>query len=142
MRRSLFPLAAAAVLALPLPCAAGTYLGLGADYLSDDRGLFQLTLAVDTPVARPLAVGGRFGALIANGPVYGVPTDLFLRLELGRVYCDGLVGPWFFFSNGDAVRLHGAIGFGLQTRGLTFGLEVGSLGGAGGMIGARLGLRI
>ncbi len=142
MRSAPLLLAAATALAAPLPCPAETRLGLGGDYLTDNHGMFQLTLSVDTPLARAIAVGGRVGALLTSGPVFGAPADIFLRLNLGRVYVDGLIGPWFFFSGGDAIRLHGGLGFGLLTRGMSFGLEVGGLSPGGALIGARLAFRI
>jgi hypothetical protein len=142
MRRYLLFVAAATALAASRPCAAETRLGLGGDYLTDNRGLFQLTLSADAPLARAIAVGGRVGALLVTGPVVGAPIDAFLRIHLGRVYLDGLVGPWFFFSGSDAVRLHGGLGFGLLTRGLSFGLEVGGLSAGGALIGLRLAFRI
>ncbi len=142
MRNYLLFVAAAAALTAPRPCSADTRLGLGADYLTDDHGIFQLTLSGDTPLARGLTVGGRVGALLESGPFLGAPLDLFLRIHLGRIYVDGLVGPWFFFAGPDAVRLHGGLGFGLLTRGFNFGLEVGGLSAGGGLIGLRLAFRI
>jgi hypothetical protein len=139
MRRYLLFLATAAALSLPCPCSADTRLGLGADYLTDNRGIFQLTLSADTPLARSIAVGGRVGAMLVTGPVVGAPLDVFLRINLGRVYVDGLVGPWFFFSGPDSVRLHGGLGFGLRTtRRMSFGMEVGGLSAGGALIGLRL----
>jgi hypothetical protein len=137
MRRILFPLVALTLLAA-LPCPAETRLGLGADYVTDNQGLFLLTLGVDTPLAHELSVGGRFGAFLVSGPHFGAPIDLSLRFHPGRIYLEGLVGPWLFFSDGDSVRLHGGIGFGLYTRGLSFGLEVGGLSGGVGLFGVRL----
>jgi hypothetical protein len=142
MRRYLLFLATATALAAPRPCPAETRLGLGGDYLSDNHGMFQLTLSADTPLARAIAVGGRVGALLMSGPVFGAPLDVFLRIRLDRIYLDGLVGPWFFFSGGDGVRLHGGLGFGLLTRGFNLGLEVGGLSAGGALIGLRLAFRI
>src|ERR1700687_2139714 len=101
MRRYLLFLVAALV--TPFPCFAETRLGLGGDYVTDNRGIFELTLSGDTPVARSIAVGGRGGALLSSGPVVGAPIDAFLRIHIGRGYVEGLVGPWFFFSGGDSV---------------------------------------
>jgi hypothetical protein len=143
MRRSLLFLSTAAALALSRPSFADTRLGLGADYLTDNRGIFELTLSADTPLARSIAVGGRVGAMLVSGaPVVGAPIDAFLRLYLGRVYVDGLVGPWLFFSGPDSVRLHGGLGFGLLTRRMSFGMEVGGLSAGGALIGVRLAFRI
>jgi hypothetical protein len=125
--RLAFLTAAAALLFAARPAAAGLTFGLGADYLTDPSAAsLELLLTADTPVARGLTVGGRIGALLATdgiGP--GVPIDVRLRLRIDRLYVDGLVGPWVFFDEGDSVRLHAAIGFGLVRRGVQFGLEVG-----------------
>jgi len=126
--RAALAAAVLALLAAAAPARAGTALGLGADWLTEpSASLLQLTLAADRGVARGLSLGGRIGALVGTdgiGP--GVPIDLRLRLRVDRLYVDGLVGPWVFFDDGDAVRVHGAIGFGLVQRGgLQVGLEVG-----------------
>jgi hypothetical protein len=117
----------AAILVAARPAAAGTSFGLGADYLTDpSAAALELLLAADTPVARGLTLGGRIGALVATdgiGP--GVPVDARLRLRVDRLYADALVGPWVFFDEGDAIRLHVALGFGIARRGLQLGLEVG-----------------
>jgi hypothetical protein len=123
---------AAAVLAGLLwaaPARAGTALGLGADYLVDpEAGAFNLTLAVDTPIARYVTVGGRFGAMLLTDPGrLGVPLDARLRLRLGKVYLDGLLGPWIVFHDSDSVRFHAAAGFGVLGRSASLGLELGVL---------------
>lgn len=141
--------AVAAVLLCALPQTAeartDVRLGLGADYhVAPERGQLNLTLAVDAPVARFLRVGGRFGALITSSPTqFGAPLDLEVRAHLagGRVYLEGLVGPWLMFGGGNLIRLHAALGFGLQTSLLTFGIEVGYLD-PGPIAGLRLGFRI
>jgi hypothetical protein len=93
---------------------------------------------VESRLARHLSLGGRFGALLATGPTrLGVPLDLRLRARLGRVYLDGLVGPWLVFDDGDVLRFHAGVGFGLLTRSFSFGLEVGWLDPTP-MIGVRL----
>ncbi len=115
-------------------------LGLGADYLIDPEvGEFQLTLAVETPVARGLTVGARFGALITSDDKthVGAPIDFRLRLRTHGLYLDGLIGPWFIFDSGDTLRFHGAFGFGLLASSLSLGLEVGFLDRSG-IIGLRL----
>lgn len=109
--------------------AAQVRLGLGADYQVARRGLLELMLTVDGAVARYVRVGGRFGALATTGgPTFGVPLDLAVRAELAsrRVYLEGLVGPWVMFDD-RLIHLHAAIGFGLQSGGLSFGIEVGWL---------------
>jgi hypothetical protein len=138
-------LAAAALLALlagAAPAAAAVELGLGADWIRNGSGELNLTLAADTWVARRLTVGGRFGvALFGSSSDLGVPVDGRIRLHLQRVYLEGLVGPWFLFGGGDLIRVHGALGFGLETRHVNVGLEVGALGGNA-MLGVRLGFPI
>ena len=123
--------------------AADVRLGLGADYQINRRGLLNLNLSVDGNVARYLQVGGRFGALVTTGPHFGAPLDLEVRALLAnrRVYVEGLVGPWLMFDEAALIRLHAALGFGLQTSVLTFGFEVGYLDPAA-LIGLRLGFRI
>ncbi len=126
--RAALAVTAVALAAAAAPARARAAIGLGADWLTDPSvGALELTLAADRPVARGLAIGGRIGALLAtDGVGPGVPIDLRLRLRGERLYVDGLVGPWVFFDDGDAVRLHAALGFGLLQRGgLSVGLEVG-----------------
>jgi hypothetical protein len=132
-------LAAALALVWSRPAAASVALGLGADYLVDpSQGAFQLTLAADTPLARHLSVGARFGAMLVSGPSrLGVPIDARLRIHMERVYLEGLVGPWIVTKEDPAVRFHGAVGFGVVSRGLQLGLEVGYLDPSA-MIGVRL----
>ena len=135
-----------AVLGLALwagPASASTELGLGADWwVEPEAGGFQLTLAVDTPLAKSLTLGGRFGVLLLTSPTeFGVPVDLRLRVKLQRLYLDFLVGPWFLFDEPDPVRAHVAFGFGLLASGITFGLEVGWLDPST-IIGLRLGFRL
>jgi len=131
--------AALALLAAARPAAASTALGLGADWLVDpERGALQLTLAADTRLARHVTVGARFGALGLGDPTrFGAVIDGRLRIRGTRVYAEGLVGPWILFDDDDHVRLHAAFGFGLLTRSLSFGLEVGWLDPTS-MIGVRV----
>lgn len=146
--RAVLVLSLLAALALPGPAEArrtrarggtGVSLGLGADWLVDPSdGELQLTLAAETPIARRIAVGARFGAMFIDGPDrVGVPIDGRLRFRGNRLYAEGLVGPWIVFGSGDNLRLHAAFGFGLQTPVLTFGLEVGWLDPTS-MIGVRV----
>jgi hypothetical protein len=134
-------LAAAALAALAVPRAASAHvaLGLGADYLIDpEAGELQLTLAAETRLAKHLSLGARFGVMYLSDPGrVGVPIDGRLRFRGGGLYVDGLVGPWLDFDSGDTVRLHAAFGFGLLTRSLSFGLEVGWLDPTS-MVGVRV----
>lgn len=140
--RTLRPLLAAALLAalgVARPAAAGTALGLGADWLVDpESGELQLTLAADTRIARHVTVGARFGAMYLSDPDrVGVPIDGRLRIRSGRLYAEGLVGPWIVFDDDDTLRLHAAFGFGLLARSLSFGFEVGWMDPTA-MIGVRV----
>ena len=133
----------AAIFAAPAARAAPT-LRLGGDYILDGGpGLFSLTLGLDTPLARSVTLGGRFGGLVTTSPGNaGVPLDVFLRFHSGRVYFEGEGGPWIFF-NGDTVRGHVGFGFGLISRELEFGAEVGYLSSySRATIGVRLGFHI
>jgi len=125
----------------PVEAATNLRMGLGADYWFDNGATFQFTLGVETHLAGPLHIGGRFGALLVTDPnTLGVPIDLVLRANLARqFYIEGLVGPWLLFE-GDTFRGHGAFGFGLQSDNLSFGLEVGYLSPKP-MLGLRLGYR-
>lgn len=125
-------------------------LGLGVDYLLNDRAAFRLDLQGDLPLlvgtgrnsSLRVSLTGRAGGLVTVSPAVGAaPLDLGLRLGLGRAYVEALAGPWIFFS-GDAVRGHGAVGFGLSTRGVSAGLELGALSGSSGLIGARVAFRL
>lgn len=146
--RTILALVAIAALAVPEAADArrtrarrytGTSLGLGADWLVDpEEGELQLTLAADTPIARRISVGARFGAMYLAGPDrVGVPIDGRLRFRGARLYAEGLVGPWIVFGSGDNLRLHAAFGFGLRTPALDFGFEVGWLDPTS-MIGVRV----
>ncbi len=139
--RSLLAAAALLALAAARPAAAAhVSLGLGADYLIDpSAGDVQLTLAVDTPLARHVSLGARFGAMYLTDPGgVGAPIDGRLRIHGGRIYAEGLVGPWLDFRSGsDHVRLHAAFGFGIFTRSLSVGFEVGWLDPTS-MIGFRV----
>jgi hypothetical protein len=141
--RHFLPLVATlAVLAAARPASASTELGVGADWIEGGTGELNVTLGVDTWLARHLTLGGRFGAaFFDSSDNLGVPVDVRLRLHLQRVYFEGMVGPWFMIDAGDLLRFHGAFGFGLETRNVTFGLEVGQLSDAT-MLGLRLALRL
>jgi hypothetical protein len=138
-------LACAVAAAAPSPAHASEVRLLGgADVIFNQEGAFELLLAGDAPLARRIAVTGRVGALVTTSSgTAGVPIDAGLRINAGRLYLEGLVGPWIVFK-GDAVRGHAAFGFGLQSREVSFGVEVGTFGfsGGNGMLGARLGVRL
>jgi hypothetical protein len=125
--------------AAPRPADAAVALGLGADYLLDpEDGLFGLTLAVENRLNRHVRLGARFGAMLLSGPGrVGVPIDARLRVRVERVYLEGLVGPWIVFDDGDALKLHAGVGFGVLSRGVQLGLEVGWLDPSA-MVGVRL----
>jgi hypothetical protein len=141
--RVLIPLAfTVALLAGARPAAAAVELGLGADWIEGGTGEFNLTLAADTWLARRLTLGGRAGvAFFGDSNNVGVPIDARLRLHVQRIYFEGLVGPWFIFDSGTLFRFHGGFGFGLETRSLDVGLEVGVLRDLT-MLGLRLAFRI
>jgi hypothetical protein len=143
MRRLLLLAAASATLALPAHAASRLSLRLGGDYLLDGGpALFLLQLGVDAPLGRIVSVGGRFGGLLTTSPsTGGIPIDVFLRFRLGRAYLEGLGGPWVFF-NGDTLRGHGAVGFGLLARDFEFGGEIGFLSPGRTQLGARIGFRL
>lgn len=139
------PLAlAATLLALGFarPAAASVDLGLGADWIEGGTGEFNLTLGADTWLARHLSIGGRAGAaFFGDGNTIGVPIDFRLRVHLQRIYFEGLAGPWLLIDSGDLLRFHGAFGFGLRSRSVDFGLEVGVLKDAT-MLGLRLAFKV
>ena len=122
--------------------AAGVRLGLGADYWFDEGAAFQLNLGVETHLAGPLHLGGRFGvALLTEPSTLGIPIDLVLRADLARqFYVEGLVGPWIVIDRGETLRAHAAFGFGIKSGALSFGLEVGYASPEP-ILGVRLGYR-
>ena len=71
----------------------------------------------------------------------GVPIDLTLRVHLGRVYLQFMGGPWIDFAHAGFLRPHGGVGFGIQKKWFSAGLEVGWLSGSPSM-GIRLALII
>jgi hypothetical protein len=118
---------------------SGLSLGVGADYLVDPQSAdLQVTLAAETHLARHFTLGGRFGvAWLTEPDRIGVPVDLRLRGRFGRLYVDGLVGPWIVFDDDDALRVHAGVGFGILTPSFSFGIEAGYLDPTS-MIGVRL----
>lgn len=141
-------LATLAVLGFAGPAGASVELGVGGDWIDgggpydDGTGEFNLTLAADRFVARRLSVGFRGGvAFFESSDDVGVPLDVRLTLHVQRIYFEGLVGPWILLDAEDAVKFHGAFGFGLESRGIEVGLEVGVLGDDT-MLGLRLAFRL
>lgn len=122
--------------------AANVRLGLGADYWFDEGAAFQFNLGVETHLAGPLHLGGRFGvALLPKADTLGIPIDLVLSLNLSRrFYVEGLVGPWLVIDHGETLRAHAAFGFGVKSGALSFGLEVGYASPEP-ILGVRLGYR-
>ncbi len=137
--RAVLAAATLAALAAARPAEASTALGLGADYLVDpDSGELQLTLAADTRLMKHVTLGVRFGAMYLSDPGrFGIPIDGRLRIRGSRLYAEGLVGPWLVFDDGDTVRLHAAFGFGILTKSLSFGVEVGWMDPTS-MVGVRV----
>jgi hypothetical protein len=129
----------AAALAWARPAEAGVAFGLGADYLLDPEvGAFQLTLAAENPYGRHLRLGVRFGAMLLSDPTrVGVPIDGRLRIRVQRLYLEGLVGPWIVFDDDEPLKLHAGVGFGILSRGVQLGLELGYLDPTA-MIGVRV----
>ena len=136
-------LALALLLAPRASEAANVRLGLGADaWFDGGGGLFSLLVGVDTRLAGPLSIGGRFGATLATGvDDVAVPLDLVLRLNFRQAYVEALAGPHIFFDSNDHLHGHAAFGFGLTNGPLSFGIEVGYLEPEP-VIGLRLGYRI
>ncbi len=143
LARKVLPLLALSLSLWARPAEGSFELGLGADtWLRQDTGAFQLTLSVDTRLVRSVTLGGRFGVLLLTSPnEVGVPVDLRLRVHLQRLYIDALVGPWFLFDEPEPVRAHVGFGFGLSTRNLLFGIEVGYLRPST-ILGLRLAFRL
>ena len=130
-----------AVVAHPEPAEASARLNLGGNYWFTKAGVFDLTLALDTPVVRSFSIGGRAGAAITVDPATAaIPVDFVLRLTVRQFYFEGLLGPWIFFK-GDALRFHGSFGFGLQRKSFLFGIEVGYLDPEP-IIGFKIGFRL
>jgi hypothetical protein len=141
-RHALPLLATLAILGSARPAEASVDLGLGADWIEGGTGEFNLTLGAETWLARHLTIGGRAGvAFFGDSDTIGIPIDFELKVHVQRIYFEGLAGPWFLIDSGDLFRFHGAFGFGLETRGVDFGLEVGVLKDAT-MLGLRLAFKL
>jgi len=135
-------LALLALLALTRPAAASVDLGLGADWIQGGHSDLNLTLGVDSYLVRFFSIGGRAGvAFFEHSDGVVVPVDLKLGLHIQRVYFEGLVGPWMQFGDGDLFHFHVAFGFGLESRSLAGGLEVGRVEDAT-MVGLRLAIKL
>ena len=129
---------------VPSHALASVRVGVGADYWIDQGGEFNFTLTALAPLTRGLGAGVRFGAALATDPtVVGIPLDLQLRATLtrARLYLEGSAGPWILFTDDRPVRAHAAFGFGLETRSISFGIELGWLN-PNGIVGIRLGLKL
>jgi hypothetical protein len=140
-RSALFSLATSLLLMVPpsTPAHGEVRLGLGGDYVSPDTGMFELLLSIDARLSAPLRLGGRGGVLLLSTPqTFGIPLDVDVRWLLlqNRVYLQALAGPWVLFQP-HPVRLHLALGAGIQTEAISFGLEGGYL-----HPGAHIGMRL
>jgi hypothetical protein len=115
-------------LAVPQLARAASYaLVLGADGWINEGGIFDVTFSGRTYVTHSFSVGGRLGAAFITSPAtLGIPIDLVLRGDINRFYIEGVAGPWIVFE-GDAIRAHAGIGFGIHTRQVSVGLEVAYL---------------
>jgi hypothetical protein len=141
-RHVLALIVALTALAAPAAAEASVNLALGGDWIEGGTGELNLTLGADTFLARHLSVGGRAGvAFFGDSSDVGIPVDLRLKLHVQRLYFEGLVGPWFLLDDHDLFRFHGAFGFGIESRSVDFGVEVGVLKDAT-MLGLRLAFRI
>lgn len=131
------------LLAAPRPAAADTRFELGGNYWLHQGGAFTAMLALDTPVTRWLAVGGRAGGVLTTDPVRGgVPIDLAVRLHVARpVYLELLGGSWLLFDSGQTVRGHVALAIGTGSSSVNFAVELGYLDPEP-IFGAKLGFRL
>jgi hypothetical protein len=142
LRHSVSVLVFLSLLALARPAAASANLGLGADWVEGGSGEFNLTLGADSFLARNFSIGGRGGvAFFDHAHKVAVPLDLRLKLHVQQIYFEGLVGPWLVFDSGDLFYFHAAFGFGIESRGIAFGLEVGKLSDTT-LVGLRLLFRL
>jgi hypothetical protein len=142
--RRLIPLLALSLLLLsaPRPAAASVQLGLGADWIRGGNSDFNLTLGLDSYLARYLSVGGRAGvAFFEDGDTVAVPIDFKLGLHIERIYFEGLVGPWMLFDSDNLFHVHLAFGFGFESRSLSGGLEVGRIEHAT-MVGLKVAIKL
>ena len=91
-------------------------------------GLFTFGLDALWKVAPGFQLGFKPGFLLTtSGDIpAGIPLDGKARLNVGPVYVDGFVGPWFFFK-GDVVRFHAGMGAGVRLGRFMVGGEVAYL---------------
>jgi hypothetical protein len=142
VRHSVSVLVFFSLIALARPVAASANLGLGADWVEGGTGELNLTLGADSFLTRNFSIGGRGGvAFFDHGRKVAVPLDLRLKLHVQQIYFEGLVGPWLVFDSGDLFYFHAAFGFGIESRGIAFGLEVGRLSDTT-LVGLRLLFRL
>jgi hypothetical protein len=143
MRARLALAAFAALAAAPVASFAQVRAGVGADYVVNGDGIFELTLAVEARIRRGAALEARFGGFVvtSSSPTGGIPVDFGLRLTPGRAYVEALLGPWIFFR-GESLRAHGEFGLGLESRDFSVGFAFGFITDANATIGAPLGFRL
>jgi hypothetical protein len=115
--------------------AAEVAVGVGADVWTagNASGLFSFTADVLFTAVPGLELGLRSGIFFVTPgslgtSTAGIPVDFQLRGVIGKLYLEGIAGPWFFFS-GSAVRAHVGMGFGLRTGPFRLGAEVAYLTG-------------
>ncbi len=121
--------------------AASVSLNLGGDYWLDRGGMFELMLRAQGNVARRIALAGRVGAMVVTSPnEVGIPADLIFQIRLRKAYIEGMAGPWILFE-GEPIRAHLAMGFGIRGGPISLGMEIGWLNPHG-MVGMRAGFAI
>lgn len=126
---------------IPSEAEARIRLGVGTNYWFDHGGLFDLTLAPSAIVGRNFEVGGRFGAFVATSPnTLGIPADLFVRGNFDNLYFEFMGGPWIRFAD-DPLIGHAGFGFGVNTRTVSVGIEIGYLS-PNPIAGLKLGFRL
>jgi len=105
-------------------------------------GIFSFGLDALWRVAPGFQLGFKPGFfLTTSGDIpAGIPIDFKARLNVGSVYVDGLIGPWFFFK-GDVARIHVGMGAGFRFGRLLLGGEVSYLNN-GATFGGRIGFQL
>jgi hypothetical protein len=122
--------------------AVSTRLTLGANYWFVKTGVFDLGLAIDTPLGSIFSVGGRVGVMLtSSGPDVGIPLDLLLRIRItGPVSAELTGGPWIFLDGPDTIAAHFGFHIAISSGSISFGPEVSYLE-PDPMIGGRLSFR-